>query len=362
MLIAALVLVLPHAVCVAEARVLLRYDDYSSFQTDPRVIAFERALFEGIRAVGGHLIVGVIPFPGFRHPQSEAPPEPLPLPLGADKRELLKRYVDVGVVTPAVHGFNHGNNRRDPDRASEFAGLPERQQTLLLEVARRALQDGAGVDARVFVPPFNTYDAATLRAMHAAGFDLISAGRSGATDATLPVRYLPSTVHPRDMRRAVATALRSGGEGALIVVTLHPYDFTDTGNPLPAFRAEESQISLAQWLGDLQALAQTEGVKFVSTRELLDGNAELTPERFRANERVRFGFVASLPRFLDVVQLRAPDGIYYPTMEAQRLYVQQIVALTTVSAAACLLVWVVWRGAWKARRAAAVRRGQTGVR
>lgn len=341
---------------------MLRYDDYSSFDTDPRVIAFERALFEGIRAVGGHLIVGVIPFPGVRHPQSEAPPEPLPLPLGADKRELLKRYVDMGVVTPAVHGFNHGNNRRDPDRASEFAGLPERQQILLLKVARGALQDGVGVDARVFVPPFNTYDAATLRAMHAAGFELISAGRSGATDATVPVRYLPSTVHPRDMRRAVATALRSGGEGALIVVTAHPYDFTDTGSPLPAFRAKESQISLAQWLGDLQALAQTEGVRFVSTEELLGENAELTPERFRANERVRFGFVASLPRFLDVLRLRASDGIYFPTGEAQRLYVQQIAALTAALVIVCLLACAVWRLARRRRRPGSLCSGKTAIR
>ncbi len=257
---------------------------------------------------------------------------------------------------------NHGNNRRDPDRQSEFAGVPERQQMLLLKVARRALQEGAGVDAKVFVPPFNTYDEATLRAMHAAGFEVISAGRSGPTDATVPVRYLPSTVHPRDMRRAAAAALRNGGEGTLIVVTLHPYDFTDTGNPLPAFRAKGSQISLEKWVGNLQTLAQTAGVRLVSIGDLLEGRADLTPERFTANERVRFGVVARLPRFVDVLRLRASDGIYYTTEAAQRLFLQQIAALTAVLVAVCLLVWAVWRAVNRVRRAASAQRGHTAVR
>ena len=204
---------LPQVAVASEVRVILRYDDYSSFQSDPRVIAFERALFEGVRAVGGHLIVGVIPFPGVRHPESEPAAGSLPLPLGPDKRELLKRFVDLGTVTPAVHGFSHGNNRRNPGASSEFTGLPEEEQTLLLKLARRALLDEAGVDARVFVPPFNTYDETTLRALREAGFEILSAGRRGATDAAAPIRYLPSTVHPRDLRRAVTTALAAQIEG-----------------------------------------------------------------------------------------------------------------------------------------------------
>lgn len=176
-LVALIVGLLLPAAATATVKIVLRYDDYSSFQPDPRIIAFERTLFHGVQAVGGHLIVGVIPFPGAPHPESEAAAAQAALPLGDDKRELLRRYVDAGTVTVAIHGYNHGDSRMLQGTASEFAGLPQDRQELLLRSARRALLDATGIEARIFVPPFNQYDGATLRALGRTGFDVLSAGR-----------------------------------------------------------------------------------------------------------------------------------------------------------------------------------------
>lgn len=327
----------------AAVKVVLRYDDYSSFDKDPRIIDFEQALFEGVRSIGGHLIVGVIPFPGVPHPQAYPPPQSMPVLLGEDKARLLERYVAAGVITPAVHGFNHGNSHRSGSVRSEFAGLTEDQQALLLKTARQALRDELGVDARVFVPPFNTYDESTLRALASTGFEVLSAGRRGVVDETVPLAYLPSTVHPQGLRRAVAVALNEGKEDTLVVATLHPYDFIDTGQSLPEFHGREPQISLDQWLADLREIAAQKGVELVSVQQLLDEHEDLTAARFRANEQDRFGLVSRAP-LLDSMHLVASDGTYYARSEAERLHFRQqaVVGLAIVGSALVLLFLLRW--------------------
>lgn len=338
----------------AAVRVLLRYDDYSSFQTDPRVIAFERALFEGVGQAGGHLIVGVIPFPAVRHPESAPPGGTMPLALRDDKRTLLKRHVEAGTVTVALHGFNHGNNRRLAGTASEFAGLPEDRQRLLLDVARRSLREATGLEARVFVPPFNQHDDATLRALAATGFELLSSGYGGAASDALPLRYLPETVHPQRMRQMVEAAVASGRPDLIIVPTLHPYDFVDAGEPMPGFRNDGPQLPLAAWLDDLRAVAALPGVQLVTLQQLLDDGTDLSAARLRVNEGLHGSFVtrhALVPAF---ARLEVIDGLLYGAADARRLLLAQwglVVALGLASIALSGLLVRRALGRWdRARR------------
>ncbi len=321
---------------VAHARdpvsVVLRYDDYSSFQTDPRVIAFEQALFEGVQRLGGNLIVGVIPFPAVRHPEVMPSGGVLPLPLGEDKRQLLRRFAEAGVLTVAIHGFNHGNNRLMADTASEFAGLPEAKQALLLATARDSLLAATGLAAKVFVPPFNQYDAATLRAMASTGFEVLSAGRSGPSLDHSPVLMLPSATHPARMRRAVESALSEASASAVVTVTLHPYDFIDTGQPMPGFRIGGAQIQLSDWLNDLRNVVSMTGVRLASLKQLRDEAEDLSAARFRANESLRFGPAARFRLLPESLRLYAADGVYYSADRARDLGQFQFAALMIIAA------------------------------
>lgn len=321
----------------ATVKVLLRYDDYSSFQTDPRVIAFERALFEGVGQAGGHLIVGVIPFPAVRHPEAEPPGGSLPLALRDDKRMLLKRHVEAGTVTVALHGFNHGNNHRVAGTASEFGGLSEDRQRLLLAVARRSLREAAGLDARIFVPPFNQHDEATLRALAATGFELLSSGYGGAASDALSLRYLPETVHPQRMRRIVEAAVASGRTDLIVVPTLHPYDFVDAGEPMPGFRNDGPQLQLAAWLDDLRAVAALPGVQLVTPKQLLDGGEDLSAARLRLNEALHGGFITRHALVPAWTRLEIADGLLYGAAEARRLLLAQWLWFGALAAASIAL-------------------------
>jgi peptidoglycan/xylan/chitin deacetylase (PgdA/CDA1 family) len=61
----------------------------------------------------------------------------------------------------AVHGYDHRTRRPGPRDRSELAGLGPDALGALLDRSERALGE-AGVRARVFVPPFNHFDAAQL--------------------------------------------------------------------------------------------------------------------------------------------------------------------------------------------------------
>lgn len=332
----------------AAVKVLLRYDDYSSFQTDSRVIAFERALFEGVGQAGGHLVVGVIPFPAVRHPEAEPPGGTLPLALRDDKRTLLKRHVQAGTVTVALHGFNHGNNHRLSGTASEFAGLPEAQQRLLLAVARRSLREATGLDTRIFVPPFNQHDEATLRALSATGFEVLSSSIRGAASDTFPLRFVPETVHPQRMRQVVEAALASGHADLIVVPTLHPYDFVDAGEPMPAFRNDGPQLRVAAWLDDLRAVAALPGVQLVTPKQLLEGGEDLSAARLRLNAAVHGGFITRHALAPAWAPFRTLDGLLYGAAEARHLLFARWLWVGVMAAASIALSGIALR--WALRR------------
>lgn len=95
-------------------------------------------------------------------------------PLGEPERELFARMRRDG-VTFAQHGTTHRTRHESPRRRSELCGLPESAADALLEDGRRRLQD-AGVDGvRVFVPPFNRFDASQYELL-ARRFDVVCGG------------------------------------------------------------------------------------------------------------------------------------------------------------------------------------------
>jgi Uncharacterized protein conserved in bacteria (DUF2334) len=95
-------------------------------------------------------------------------------PLGKEEIDLLEQMRRDGVAF-AQHGTTHRTRFESPRRRSELCGLPTVQADQLLEQGKRQLAE-AGIHApRVFVPPFNRFDAAQYP-MLASRFDVICGG------------------------------------------------------------------------------------------------------------------------------------------------------------------------------------------
>lgn len=314
-LLAGVTLWLAAAPAAGELRVVLRYDDYSSI-SDARL---ERSLFEAARELDTAVLVGVIPFVGADHPVDgrDAPPAP---GLAGTRLALLRQYALTGVVDVAVHGYTHANRAPAGEPMYEFKGLPAATQAQWVKHARDYLERVVGVPVPSFIPPFNAYDRHTLAALQAAGFDLISAGRSGPGDEAR-LRYLPGTIYPHQLRPAIEAAAARGVPDAIIVVTAHPYDFLDSGSNLPEFRKHVGQITSAQFREDLEWANRQPGVRFVSARDLAHGAEDLSAQRLLANARLSAGTFNG--RGLLPGGAQAFESLYYPRAAAEALHWRQ---------------------------------------
>jgi Uncharacterized protein conserved in bacteria (DUF2334) len=94
--------------------------------------------------------------------------------LGDEEIALLEQMRGDG-VTFAQHGNTHRTRFQSPRRRSELCGLTSSQTEALLEEGRRRLLAAGVGDTRVFVPPFNRFDAAQYPLL-AQRFDVICGG------------------------------------------------------------------------------------------------------------------------------------------------------------------------------------------
>jgi Uncharacterized protein conserved in bacteria (DUF2334) len=94
-------------------------------------------------------------------------------PLGDVELELMGQMRRDN-VTFAQHGTSHRTRLAHPRRRSELCGLAPDRADALLEDGRRRLAE-IGIEPRVFVPPFNRFDA-TQYPMLARRFDVICGG------------------------------------------------------------------------------------------------------------------------------------------------------------------------------------------
>ncbi|MFZ2050178.1 MAG: DUF2334 domain-containing protein [Solirubrobacteraceae bacterium] len=94
-------------------------------------------------------------------------------PLGDVELALIEQMRHDG-VTFAQHGTTHRTRYANPRRRSELCGLSAADTEALLEEGRLRLL-AAGIDARVFVPPFNRFDAAQYELL-STRFDVVCGG------------------------------------------------------------------------------------------------------------------------------------------------------------------------------------------
>lgn len=301
-------------------QVLFRYDDYSRFSNSK----FEERLFDTIASMGATLLVSVIPFPGESYPNGNNPFLDPKAELGKEKVALVKKYTREGVVEIALHGYSHRNNFQNGHSSSEFAGLPATQQRHLLKIGKVALETSLEIPIDIFVPPFNTYDLNTISALEAVGFKLLSAGGGGPCSQNSKILYLPGTTYPQYVRSAVTAACTIGVTDGFIIITMHSYDFDESGQKLPDFRRHEKQIDLKALRYDIEWIKKQPGVSIVSCKQPLHKRKDLSGVRLKANTRVKSSLITRQGLIPNLPWLYPSYQVYYSQEIADRIYSRQI--------------------------------------
>jgi hypothetical protein len=221
------------------------------------------------------------------------PGERAVVPLGDDKARFLRDAIDRGVVDVALHGWNH-RTRAQRHPHSEFAGLSVAEQRERIRRGRTLLHETLGVDTDtgVFVPPWNSYNDATLIALEQEGLTCISANRFG------PVRngrmvYAPITTDIAGIEEAVERARRSPDPDPIIGVLFHHYDFVESGESRAFVSCEQLGEKLS-WLKQQPDVC----VKSIGALAAERGQA-LQHDRYRVNQTVAFESIS--PPFVDTV-------------------------------------------------------------
>jgi peptidoglycan/xylan/chitin deacetylase (PgdA/CDA1 family) len=143
-------------------RVLVRVDEYPHYRAvdEPRRYgddAFER-FHATLAEAGVPYLLAALPAPATRPLDPEATGRRA---LSDRERATLAGVTGEG-VTLALHGYDHRTRHSHPRRRSEIAGLDPAELSERLDAAEAAL----GLPRpRVFVPPYNRFDAAQWRVL-----------------------------------------------------------------------------------------------------------------------------------------------------------------------------------------------------
>lgn len=159
----------------APPRFLVRVDEFPHFQAWDQPRRFGTSHYERFHTIlteaGVPYCVAVLA----RVSRSPLDPDQCESrPLDDDEVAMLERLQHDG-VTIALHGRDHRTRFASPRRRSELSGLGAGATGELLDTALAELESAGLRRPRVFVPPYNSFDAAQYAAI-ASRFDIICAG------------------------------------------------------------------------------------------------------------------------------------------------------------------------------------------
>ena len=262
--------------------VVFRYDDFSA--TSP--LWLEKAIFEEFAKRKLCLTVGVIPFV---HSEGRN------VPLDVGHVNTLVRYVRSGTIEVGLHGCSHrGASQYEP---SEFAGVSYPRQLELIRRGKDELTRLVGVAPKTFIPPYNSYDANTLRAARAVGMQHFSAAFGGPVGSGFA--WLPQTVEMREARDAVRKAQRFAFGDPYVVIVVHAFDFKEISPTRGVATIPEFRAFLAE-------LAGRADVRVADIASAAEGN-NLSASTYAAN--LRF---AGRPDLLPAALSAGSGRMYFP--------------------------------------------------
>lgn len=184
-------------------------------------------------------------------------------------------------IEVVLHGHSHLRRGVSPSGGpSEFAGVNIQEQKILIQEAKKIVEDVFSINIQGFVPPWNTYNKNTIAVLSELGFSFISAGTSNLTRTT-PLNSIPATCNLRNARCAVEQALINKRYSQIVNINFHPDDFEEfcyppgPNDPVPFTSLKELKKFLA-WVRSKEELNIT-NLKNLNSA-LFHGNYNLIKE------------------------------------------------------------------------------------
>ena len=258
-----------HPVESKHVNVIFRFDDYSAVSNTQ----MEQKIINAFREHQACLTIGVIPYACAEDIHDPAVQDVIPLPL--IKGDILKMGLHDGIVDVALHGYSH--QTISTAQWTEFSGLEYNSQIQRLAKGKKFLEGMIDAPVNTFVPPWNRYDANTLRALETLGFSTLSADnkrRDGILSSKL--NFLPYSSNLFRLRDAVKTSRISPDPQPVIVVLFHEYDFKEINE-------KRGRITYQEFYELLNWVTSQEDVRLLSIRQATQKLHDLSARRFLMN-------------------------------------------------------------------------------
>ncbi len=225
--------------------IALRFDDPSPTSDH----ALEREIFDILSELEIAATVAIVPYGNN---------EGHLIPIGKDNVPHLVHAHSKNTIEVAQHGFSHESlTRVYGGSQSEFQGVSIEEQTRRIDEGRHLLEVAFSSPIRGFIPPWNTYDAHTVRILEKGGYTYLSAGYPAPLAAKPGLRLIPRTSQVVSLRQAYAEARRRLPLSTTIVSIMHHYDFREA-------RANPGQLFLRDFREDLLWLRDKGDVRFTT--------------------------------------------------------------------------------------------------
>lgn len=183
------------------------------------------------------------------------------LPLRAEQMAHLIEAQRYGTVEIAQHGYSHESRTGESDAPSEFAGVNPAEQARRIAAGKIILGQVFDVTIGGFVPPFNTFDQATVRTLEQQGFQYLSAGGEHGFPDITHLSLVPRTCQAYELRGAIQEAQRRTAAAPSIVAVMHHYDFREHGRA-------DARMTLHEFATLLKWIRLQPGVRLVSLKAL----------------------------------------------------------------------------------------------
>jgi peptidoglycan/xylan/chitin deacetylase (PgdA/CDA1 family) len=305
-----------------QVTVVFRFDDFSE-TSDTEV---ETRLIDAFKDRNMCCTFGVIPYVradvwGDAQGRGVAP-------LSARKASILEGAIEAGAVDAALHGYCHQATTQTWPR-TEFAGLPYGEQLDKISKGKDLLEEMIGAQITTFIPPWNSYDANTVRVLEDLGFTCISAARTGEATGASSLKLLPATCDLAGLREAVESARQVADPSPIVVALFHPYDFVEANQG-------RGTLTFSQLERLLDWVASEHDVVTSPIGRLAGTERRLGVDRFVANKPLR-RLPACVPSFVPGM-LGVPVGVYLSVGASRglekarsRIYAATIVFYTAVA-------------------------------
>ncbi|HEX2924727.1 MAG TPA: DUF2334 domain-containing protein [Ruminiclostridium sp.] len=256
---------------------MFRYDDYSWHTIDEHrlnVWQEEQKIDASFKKYNLDYVISIIPFSPDRNNQCREGKYVSAEFTEADKMiQLIKNGIKEGRIEPAQHGYSHKNNAERGHEAGEFCDLDFRSQLQTIRKGKEYLCEALEInEIKTFVPPWNKWEANTIRALEQSGFQILSADRGYYCSNLEGLTIIPYTSQLWELEAMLEQ--NSIVKNSVIVVLYHPEQL------LKHKGFERSYFGVKRFEQLLAKVAQTPGIKVLTIDQLAKECNDLNLDRY----------------------------------------------------------------------------------